>query len=55
MFLKQGENIDHVNDDEMVLPMFKLIDVPKNFLDFIHQPFNAPVLDFGEVETFHYF
>ena len=50
-FVNPGENIDHASDDEMVLPMFKLIDVPKNFLDFIHQPFNAPVLDFGEEES----
>ena len=33
---------------EMTLPMFSFIEVPKNYLDFIHPPFSAPILTTDE-------
>ena len=44
-----NENVN-VGVDEMVLPMFSFIDLPKNFLDFIHPPYSAPILEFDQYE-----
>ena len=36
----------------MTLPMFSFINLPKNFLDFIHPPFSAPILGPSNSEYF---
>lgn len=41
-------NSDKINvdiDDELALPMFSLTKLPKTFLDFVHPPFSAPILN----------
>ena len=55
---KNKNSIDNSNnngsiksENEMTLPMFSLIDLPKNFLDFIHPPYSAPILEFEEYEV----
>ena len=43
--------INNNNDDEMTLPMFSLINLPKFYLDFIHPPFSAPILVSNDLEV----
>ncbi|KAK8839121.1 hypothetical protein M9Y10_032593 [Tritrichomonas musculus] len=39
------------NDVELTLPMISFINLPKNYLDFIHPPFSAPILEYNEDVT----
>ena len=45
--IKNG-NVEH---NEMTLPMFSFIDLPKNFLDLVHPPYSAPILESEELEV----
>lgn len=42
------EKNEEEDEEEHVLPMFSFINVPQNFLDFIHPPFSAPILTSDE-------
>lgn len=47
---KMSCTFNNNEDEEMTLPMFTLIDLPKNFLDLIHPPYSAPILECNEGE-----
>lgn len=44
-------NNGNVEHNEMTLPMFSFIDLPKNFLDLVHPPYSAPILESDDLEV----